>query len=44
MELKLKFKQLRAAGGEDIITRRLLRYNGYELKIVHDADTTETNT
>lgn len=29
---------------EDIITRRLLRYNGYELKIVHDADTTETNT
>ena len=29
---------------EDIITRRLLRYNGYELKEKYDADTTEANT
>jgi hypothetical protein len=29
---------------EGIITHRLLRYNGYELKTAHDADTTETNT
>ena len=28
----------------DVATRRLLRYNGYELKTTHDADTSETNT
>lgn len=29
---------------DEIITHRLLRYNGYKLKEKYDADTTEANT
>lgn len=41
-----EFKELCAAMAEDgeIVTRRLLRYNGYELREKYDANTTETNT
>lgn len=41
-----EFKELCAAMAEDedIITHRLLQYNGYELRDKYDADTTETNT
>jgi hypothetical protein len=41
-----EFKELCAAMAKDdeIITHRLLRYNGYELREKYDADTTETNT
>lgn len=41
-----EFKELCAAMAEDdeIITRRLLRDNGYELREEYDANTTKTNT
>lgn len=41
-----EFKELCAAMAEDdeIITHRLLRYNGYELRDKYDANTTEANT